>query len=92
MSLILASIKVSFLAMGVIFLVLGILIGVVNLMVHFIPYTAPPSPAPRAKAPAAAPAAGPSQDEDHIAAIHAALAHHLGRAPQDIHIQNITAL
>jgi sodium pump decarboxylase gamma subunit len=91
MSSIMSSIQVSFLAMGVIFLVLGILIGVINLMVRLIPYKAPPSPAPKAKAPAAAPT-GPSQDEDHIAAIHAVLAHHLGRAPQDIHIQNVTSL
>ncbi|MDH3256964.1 MAG: OadG family transporter subunit [Nitrospinota bacterium] len=86
MSLIMASIKVSFLAMGVIFIVLGILIGVVKVLVHFLPYKAPPVRPPRAKAPAAS-----SQDEDHIAAIHAALAHHLGQAPQNIHLVDITA-
>ena len=89
MSLIIESIYVSFLAMGVIFLVLGILIGVVEVLVHFIPYTAPPAPPARAKAPAAAPAS--SQDEDHVAAIHAALSHHLGKSPQDIHIVNISS-
>jgi sodium pump decarboxylase gamma subunit len=84
-------IQVSFLAMTVIFLVLGILIGVIKALVHFLPYTAPPPPPARASAPAAA--SGPSsQDEDHIAAIHAALAHHLGKVPQDIHIANITSL
>ncbi len=82
-------IQVSILAMAVIFLVLGILIGVIRVLVHFLPYTAPPAPPPRAQAPAAA---GYSQDEDHIAAIHAALAHHLGKAPQDIQIVNITSL
>ena len=87
MSPIAESIQVSFLAMGVIFLVLGILIGVVEVLVHFIPYTAPP--APPARAPAAAPAS--SQDEDHVAAIHAALSHHLGKSPQDIHIVNISS-
>jgi sodium pump decarboxylase gamma subunit len=84
-------IQVSILAMAVIFLVLGILIGVIKVLVHFLPYTAQPAPPPRAQAPAAA--SGPaSQDEDHIAAIHAALAHHLGKASQDIHIVNITSL
>ena len=83
------SVYVSFLAMGVIFLVLGILIGVVEVLVRFIPYEAPPVPPAKAPAPATAPAS--SQDEDHVAAIHAALAHHLGKAPQDIHIANITS-
>ena len=90
MELIQQAIQVSFLAMGVIFLVLGILIVVIRVMVHYLPYSAPPAPAPRAQAPAAA--SGSSQDDDHIAAIHAALAHHLGKAPQDIHIANVTPL
>ena len=89
MSLIIESIQVSILAMGVIFLVLGILIVIIQVMVHFLPYTAPPAPPAKAKAPAAA--SGSSQDEDHIAAIHAALAHHLGRSPQDINIAHITS-
>jgi len=83
-------IQVSILAMVVIFLVLGILIGVIKVLVHFLPYTAKPPPPPRAQAPAAA--SGSSQDEDHIVAIHAALAHHLGKAPQDLQIVNITSL
>ena len=89
MSLIIEAVYVSFLAMGVIFLVLGILIGVVEVLVRFIPYTAPSAPPAKAQAPVAAPTS--SQDEDHVAAIHAALAHHLGRAPQDIHIVNISS-
>lgn len=91
MELIIQSIQVSILAMGVIFLVLGILIFVIRVLVHFLPYSAqqPTSPA-KTQAPAAA--SGSSQDEDHLAAIHAALAYHLGRSPQDIHIQNITSL
>jgi len=92
MSLIFESVQVSILAMLVIFLVLGVLIGVIKVLVHFLPYAAPPPPPPRAQAPAAAASAGSSQDDDHIAAIHAALAHHLGKAPQDIHIANITSL
>jgi sodium pump decarboxylase gamma subunit len=91
MELIAQSMQVSLLAMGVIFLVLGILIVVIRVMVHFVPYSAPPAPAAKAaQAPAAA--SGSSQDEDHIAAIHAALAHHLGKSPQDIHIANISPL
>lgn len=88
MSDIVQSVQVSFLAMGVIFLVLGILIGVIKVMVHFLPHTTQPASPTKAKAPAAA--SGSSQDEDHIAAIHAALAHHLGKSPQDIRITNIT--
>jgi sodium pump decarboxylase gamma subunit len=91
MSLIIQSIQVSILAMAVIFLVLGILVGVIKVLVHFLPYTTPPAPPARASAPAA-PSGASQQDGDHIAAIHAALAHHLGKAPQDIHIQNISSL
>jgi len=91
MSLILQSIQVSILAMLVIFLVLGVLICVIKVMVHFLPYTAPPPPPPRAQAPAAT-TSGSSQDDDHIAAIHAALAHHLGKAPHEIQISNIQTL
>lgn len=88
--IIIQSIQVSILAMAVIFLVLGVLVGVIKVLVHFLPYTAPPPPPPRAQAPAAA--SGSSQDEDHIAAIHAALAHHLGKAPHEIQISNIQTL
>lgn len=83
-------IQVSILAMGVIFLVLGVLIGVIKVLVHFLPYSAEPPPAPRASAPVAT--SGSFQDEDHIAAIHAALAHHLGKPPQEIQIINIQSL
>lgn len=90
MSSIIAAMQISLLAMFVIFLVLGILIGVIRVLVHFLPYTAEPAPPARAQASTAA--SGTSQDEDHIAAIHAALAHHLGKAPQEIHIQQIISL
>jgi sodium pump decarboxylase gamma subunit len=83
-------IQVSILAMVVIFLVLGVLIGVIKVLVHFLPYKAPTTPQPRAQAPTAA--SGSFQDEDHIAAIHAALAHHLGKTPQEIQIINIQTL
>ena len=91
MSHIIEAIQVSILAMAVIFLVLGVLIGVIKTLVHYLPYTAPTPPPSRAQASAPA-ATGSSQDEDHIAAIHAALAHHLGKAPQDFQIQSITSL
>ena len=77
---------VSILSMGVIFLVLGVLIWVIRVLVHFLPYAAPPAPTPKASTSSAA--SGSSQDEDHLAAIHAALAHHLGKA---IQIVNITS-
>ena len=83
-------IQVSILAMTVIFLVLGILISVIKALVHFLPYTAQPPPPARASAPAAA--SGSSQDEDHIAAIHAVLAYHLGKSPHQIQITNIQTL
>lgn len=79
--------------MGVIFLVLGLLIGVIKVMVHLIPYQEPPAAPQKKSAPAPAPAtSGASQDQGHIAAIHATLAHHLGKAPHEIHIQSITSL
>ena len=83
------SIQVSFLAMGVIFLVLGLLIGVIRVLVNFLPHTEPPPSPQKASAPVAA--SPSSEDEDHIAAIHAVLAHHLGKTPQDLHIANITS-
>ncbi len=89
MSLVIQSIQVSILSMGVIFLVLGILIWVIRIMVHFLPYSAPPAPAPKASTSSTSGSSSP--DEDHIAAIHAALAHHLGKAPQDIQIVNISS-
>ncbi|MCH7501472.1 MAG: OadG family protein [Nitrospinae bacterium] len=90
MSVLLEAIQISFLAMIVIFLVLGILIGVIKVLVHFLPYVEEPAPPARTQSPVAA--TGASQEEEHIAAIHAVLAHHLGKAPQDIHIQHITSL
>ena len=86
----LESIQISFLAMIVIFLVLGILIGVIKVLVHFLPYTEEPVPTARTQSPVAA--TGASQEEEHIAAIHAVLAHHLGNAPQDLHIQHTPSI
>jgi len=85
--MILASIQVSFLALGVIFLVLTILIGVINLLNYLIPYQAPPvSPQKAGSTGTSSP-----KEEEHLAAIQVALAHHLGRPPQSIPITKIQA-
>ncbi len=86
--MILASIQVSILSLGVIFTVLSILIGVVNVLNYLMPYKAPP-PAP-AKAGSRA-ATAPAEEEEHLAAIQVALAHHLGHTPQSLPITNIQA-
>jgi len=91
MSNIVQSIQVSILAMGVIFVVLGVLIIIIRVMVNLIPYKEAPAPAPKASAQRAAPASD-TTEEEHLAAIHAALAHHLGKAPGQIHIQSVTSL
>lgn len=85
-SMLMASVKVSLLALGVIFLVLGILIVIIKLMTHFIPYKAPP--APTAKPGAPGPSTSSLEDEDHIAAIQAVVAHHAGRSGK-VQILNI---
>ncbi len=83
------SIQVSFLAMGVIFLVLSSLIGVIKLLDKLIPYKAPPPAPPKPSPTRAKPQTSPSEDEEHIAAIQAVLAFHLGKQPQQIHVSNI---
>ncbi len=82
MANLIAPMQISLLAMAVIFLVLSILIGVIKGMVFLMPYVAPPPAKPK-------PAGG--QDEETVAAIHAAMAHHLGQAPHQIHITRIQA-
>lgn len=79
-----SAIQVSLIAMGVIFLVLGVLIGLIQILVKLIPYEAPP--APPAKPQAAA--AGPDEGET-VAAIHAAVARHRGQTPESIQITHI---
>ena len=83
--MILAAIQISLLALSVIFLVLTILIGVIKLLDTLIPYQAPPPQA------AARVGAASAEEAEHIAAIHVALAHHLGRTPQSLPITNIQA-
>lgn len=100
-SLLIASIKVSLLALGIIFLVLGILIGVIKLMTYFIPYEeAHPAPQPVTAPPTAAPSSGTAptpalpvpapaaEEEEHLAAIQAVITHHF-RGSGNTQILNI---
>ncbi len=78
----LAPLQISLLAMGVIFVVLSILMAVIKALDFLLPYVEPPAPPAKSQ-----PASG--QEDETIAAIHAALAHHLGQAPHQIHITRI---
>ena len=82
MSALIAPLQISLLAMGVIFLVLTILIGLILILDALVPYVEPPAPPAKPQ-----PAGG--QEEETVAAIHAAMAHHLGRAPHQLHITRI---
>jgi len=84
MANLIAPLQISLLAMVVIFVVLSILIGIIKGMVFLMPYVAPPAPPAKPQ-----PAGG--QDEETVAAIHAAMAHHLGQAPHQIQITRIQA-
>ena len=76
------SIMVSFLALGVIFLTLSILIGIIKILVTCMPYTEPPSQA----------STGGAETGEHIAIIHTAMAHYLGKHPEEIKIANVHPL
>ncbi len=84
----LAAVNVSILAMAVIFTVLTILIFTIQALVKLIPYKAPP-PLP-AKRKAKSATTSTSQEDDHIAAITASLAMHMGKSPNDFRIVNIS--
>ncbi len=78
---------VSVLALGVIFLVLGILIGVIKALVVLLPNKEEKAPSKISRAPA------PNiEEEEHTVAIHAAIAVHLGKMPQQIQITNINSI
>ncbi len=77
-----APIQISLLAMGVIFVVLTILIAVIKALDFLLPYVEPPAPSAKSQ-----PAGG--QEDETIAAIHAAMAHHLGQALHQIQITRI---
>jgi sodium pump decarboxylase gamma subunit len=82
----LAAVQVSILAMAVIFTVLVVLIFTIKLLVKLIPYVAPPQAPARHKT---ATSASGDQDE-HVAAITATLAMHLGKSPDQFRIVNIS--
>ena len=79
-----AAVNVSILAVSVIFTVLVILIFTIQALVKLMPYKAPPPAPPRRKI-----AASGDQD-DHVAAITATLAMHMGKSPNDFRITNIS--
>ncbi len=85
------SIQVSFLAMGVIFLVLSVLIGVIKILDKLIPYKAPPPAPPKPSSARPKQQTSTLEEEEHLAAIQATLAFHLGKQPQQIQISNIQA-
>ncbi len=84
MESLIAPLQISLLAMGVIFVVLSILIAVIMALEFLLPYVEPP-------APPAKPQSAGGQEDETIAAIHAAMAHHLGQAPHQIQITRIQA-
>ena len=77
-----AAVNVSALSMAVIFTVLVILIFTIQALVKLMPYKAPP------RRQAAASASG--DQDDHVAAITATLAMHMGKSPNDFRIVNIS--
>lgn len=79
-----AACLVSVLAMTVIFLVLSILIGVVKVLVYFLPYKEEEGPPETRQI-----SAPDTLEEEHTAAIHAAIASHLGKLPHEIQIASI---
>ena len=81
-----AAVNVSALSMAVIFTVLVILIFTIQALVKLMPYKAPPPSPPRRQA--AASASG--DQDDHVAAITATLAMHMGKSPNDFRIVNIS--
>ena len=84
---VLSAVNVSILAMGVIFLVLTILIFTIKVLVKLLPYEAPP-PAPQRRQKPASTAS--TSDDDHVAAITATLAMHMGKNPSEFRITNIS--
>ena len=82
------SITVSFLAMGVIFTTLTVLIGVIKILVSWMPYVAPPPSLKKRKSYGH----DDSQTTQNIAIIHATIAHHIGKQPQEIQISDIRPL
>lgn len=83
-----SAVNVSILAMGVIFIVLTILIFTIKVLVKLLPYEAPP-PSPQRRQKPASSENGNNHD-DHVAAITATLAMHMGKTPSEFRIINIS--
>ncbi|MFQ5483143.1 MAG: OadG family protein [Nitrospinaceae bacterium] len=86
-----SAVKVSFLALCVIFLVLGILIGIIQALVHLIPSAPAAAPSPK-PAPLTPQASASGEEEELIAVIQTALAHYLGRQPDQLQITDVRSL
>ena len=84
---VLSAVNVSILAMGVIFIVLTILIFTIKVLVKLLPYEAPP-PSPQRRQKPSSSENGNNHD-DHVAAITATLAMHMGKTPSEFRIINI---
>lgn len=82
----LAAVNISILSITVIFTVLTILIFTIQALVKLIPYEAPPPAPPRHRT--TSPAGG--DQDDHVAAITATLAMHMGKSPDELRIVNIS--
>ena len=82
----LAAVNVSILAMAVIFIVLTILIFTIQTLVKLIPYEPPPSLSSKQKTISSV----GSEQDDHVAAITATLAMHMGKSPKEFKIVSIS--
>ena len=82
----LAAVNVSILAMAVIFTVLTILIFTIQTLVKLIPYEAPTSLPSKQKTTSSV----SSEQDDHVAAITATLAMHMGKSPKEFKIVSIS--
>jgi len=80
----LTSLTVSGIAIIVIFLVLTILIFTIKLLVHLLPYEAPPAKPARKAQPTT-----PSDADEDIAVITSVMTSHLGRTQGNLQIINI---
>ena len=81
-----AAVNVSILAMAVIFTVLTILIFTIQVLVKLIPYESPTSLSKIHKTTSSL----SSEQDDHVAAITATLAMHMGKSPKEFKIVNIS--
>jgi sodium pump decarboxylase gamma subunit len=81
----LAAVNVSILAMAVIFTVLTILIFTIQTLVKLIPYEALTSLPSKQKT-----ISSSSEQDDHVAAITATLAMHMGKSPKEFKIVSIS--